>query len=161
MITEIEFKDQLQSLNSHIQRTLNNGFCSNQGDSLAIKIISSAKSNPTKSLEILITYSASYNCPILHFKTFHTVEESDPFLNTIETIRAIYTTNPYEFLNIPEIDSPYDIKSVFQITLTDFDNSNWWMIHPCDSENFLQNSNNEEFLINWWSLYSKIFDYFL
>ncbi|KAH3682200.1 hypothetical protein WICPIJ_006821 [Wickerhamomyces pijperi] len=163
-----QFKEQLIDLKKHIQQTLNTYriICSliENNDSLSLKLSTSQISN---SIEIQISYSHSYNTPILLFKTYTTTYEEDPDLQlgSIETIRAIYT-NPYDYLKIPppstsplsahesvETD-PYSLRSNFQITLTQWGNSNWWMVHPCDFESLLQNSRREDYLINWWSVYT-------
>lgn len=115
------------------------------------KSIITFQTTPNDSItqSFMIRYNDNYQSPILYFKIMKLELVSQDFLE-FESWKPII--NPDQIKELTNQD-----QYQFGMTQVEDTRGTWWFIHPCDTTEILQNSTNEEFLINWFSVFGGLF----
>lgn len=138
-ITSDEFDNQLDRLISSI--TVKR-IKSISKESNYLKLIYNVTKDTIYEISILIKYKINYQSPVLYFRVSKLID------NDIET--WINLSNESEIINL------IHLRPEFQISIKDLNELGiWWFIHPCDTSELLQNTSNDQYLINWFSIYAN------
>lgn len=155
MLTEDQYNNQLSTLLKFLTNT--HSIQSIQQSTLLtslkqiIKGTSKLRSPTTNShiTHFMIRYSESYSSPVLYFQLYepYTKYENDI---EIESTRPCY--------RIDQVIELTQIKN-FSISMIQCEGQNWWFLHPCNTDEVLQNTDRSHYLINWFSVYGgALFD---
>lgn len=158
MITEFQYNLQLPHLLNHLTRLPSIKSVQQEiihETSSHEKHIIKGTINPTQStssspsspslINFMIRYNDNYNQPILYFQLLipHFSKDHD---FEFESLKLTYSSNDIEQLFLK---SKYNLH----FSLVQINEQNWWFLHPCNTNDFLQNSSKENFLIDWFVIY--------
>lgn len=152
MISEAQYNEQLPGLLSRMAKLSAIKSIQQSTTSFSSKDLIKGTSSPSHvntpgHIQFMIRYNNNYTSPILYFKYFKPqyIIQDDMEIETSTSINKL-----------EEIQSFLQIPSEFPISLGQCEDETWWFIHPCNTSDFLQNSEEQDYLNNWFSVYGGI-----